>query len=313
MQTALSKAEAESRAASAALQAAEARVSRNAQSRTSVTRDSMAEAGPQGRGAKLKLFKIVVCVIGWYTVSISVTFANKWLLSDLHFDCPFAMMSYQNANVFLIAALVTRIPPLRPAPLPMSSLLGIIFPIGALTAVDLGLTNWSLALLPVSVHTIIRGTVPAFVLLAGLVLGLEQMSLLLGGSVLLVVVGTILAMLPSDAATGTSAAASQLNVLAVMLSLSSCAMGGVRWALTQVPARPPLTSFLSTAIGLITATIYRTALAPLPPPGVDARRRFEGEAGARPQQSRGVRLLPHPRNIVVQPRGLAAPGARPAT
>ena len=55
----------------------------------------------------------------------------------------------------------------------MRTLLRVIAPIGLLTSLDISSSNSALLYLSVSMHTIIRGFVPAFVLLFAIVFRLQ--------------------------------------------------------------------------------------------------------------------------------------------
>ena len=136
---------------------------------------------------------IVQFVIGWYAASMSITFSNKWLLSDQGFDFPFTLAATTNFLVFLLSWLLTRPACWRPQPLTWRVRLTVVGPIGLLTALDIGCSNWALSALSVAFHTIVRGTVPAFVLCFSLLLGLDQPSWLIFASVSLVCIGVGLA------------------------------------------------------------------------------------------------------------------------
>lgn len=89
---------------------------------------------------------------------------------------------------------------------------------------DIGVSNWALVHLSVALHTIIRGTVPTFVLCFSLLLGLMRPSWLVAGSILTVCGGIGLA------AHGDL----ECDTLGLTLALLSCVFSGLRWAMTQV-------------------------------------------------------------------------------
>ena len=145
-----------------------------------------------------KLLRIGQYLLGWYSVSISIVFTNKYILTKRRFHYPFTMAAANNVGVALITLLITRLPTFKPTPITWRAYITTIFPIGALTALDIGFSNWALYYLPISLHTIIRGTVPAFVLLAALLLGLESLSWLLCGAVLMVCSGITIASMDQE-------------------------------------------------------------------------------------------------------------------
>ena len=167
---------------------------------------------------------VLLYAAGWYCVSISVTFTNKYLLSDRHFDLPFTLATVTNSFVSLFAWLATRRPRWRPDPLPWSTIVTTVVPIGSLTALDIGCSNWALVHLSIAFHTIVRGTIPAFVLCFSIVLGLTPPSWYVGCSVLVVCVGVGLAAYGELAC----------DAFGLTMAILSCVFSGLRWALTQV-------------------------------------------------------------------------------
>jgi solute carrier family 35 protein C2 len=174
----------------------------------------------------LVLLSLITC---WYSSSISIVFANKHLLSARSFRYPFFMTAFNNGVVCLIAWLVTRLPSFRQPPLSWRVTLRVVVPIGLCTALDISFSNWSLSMMSVSFHTILKGTIPAFVLIVGWLLKLERASALTACSVALVCVGVGMA----------SAAEVQFSGMGLVLGLISASMGGTRWALTQLLMKAP--------------------------------------------------------------------------
>ena len=129
----------------------------------------------------------------WYTSSISIIFTNKRLLSGHAFAFPFFMTACNNAIVAAVAWAVTRHPRLRQPALSPRTFLRVVLPIGVCTALDIGFSNWSLVFISVAFHTILKGSIPLFVLLCGWLLGLEPCRLLTFTSILLVCAGIGLA------------------------------------------------------------------------------------------------------------------------
>lgn len=170
---------------------------------------------------------IVFLVLVWWSASVTVIFAMKHILSARSFKYPFFMTAWTNGIVGLISWLVTRIPKFRQPPLSQRALRRVVLPIGLCTALDIGFSNWSLSLMSVSFHTILKGTIPAFVLVAGWMFKLERFSALKSCSVGLVVIGVGMA----------SAAEVHFSVGGLLLGLMSASMGGTRWALTQLLMR----------------------------------------------------------------------------
>jgi solute carrier family 35 protein C2 len=167
---------------------------------------------------------ILALILIWYLASITIVFANKHLLTNLQFHYPFVMTASTNAVVATLACLITRLPRFRQPALARKTIQKVVVPIGLCTALDIGFSNWSLLMVSVSFHMIIKGTIPAFVLLAGWLLRLEPMSTLTAASIALVCIGIGLA----------SSAEVSFSGFGLLTGLASAAMSGLRWALTQL-------------------------------------------------------------------------------
>ena len=163
-------------------------------------------------------------VAGWYASSCAIIFTNKFLLTDRSFKFPFTLAAITNTTVFAISWITTLATGQRPDPLPWRTTVRVVGPIGLLTAMDIGMSNWALVQLSVALHTIVRGTVPAFVLAFSLLLGLDKPSWRIAGSILTVCVGI------GFAAYGDV----DCDALGLGLALLSCVFSGLRWAMTQV-------------------------------------------------------------------------------
>lgn len=173
---------------------------------------------------------VTLCIACWYAASMLIIFANKQLLSGRHFHFPFFMTACNNAIVALAAWLMSRLPRFRQPPLQRRTLVRVVLPIGVCTALDIGFSNWSLIFVSVSFHTIIKGTIPAFVLAFGFLLRLEPGSYLTATSIVLVCLGIGLA----------ASAEVSFSARGFGLGLASSAMAGLRWALTQLLIKGPM-------------------------------------------------------------------------
>ena len=92
----------------------------------------------------------------WYTSSISIIFTNKRLLSGHAFAFPFFMTACNNAIVAAVAWAVTRHPRLRQPTLSPRTFRRVVLPIGVCTALDIGLSNWSLVFVSVAFSVLTR-------------------------------------------------------------------------------------------------------------------------------------------------------------
>lgn len=218
----------------------------------------MARDPAMALSGRVRALAILACVLLWYTASISITFANKHLLTARGFHFPFFMTASNNALVSLLAFILTRHRRLRQPALSRRSQLWVVFPIGAATALDIGFSNWSLELVSVSFHVILKGTIPAFVLMFAITLGLERRSLMTFGAVVLVGIGISLA------ATGEV----HFSFGGLVLGMLSASFGGLRWALIQllIQGRPqkPLTAAAAVDGAPVPAIAAAAELEPAP-------------------------------------------------
>lgn len=97
------------------------------------------------------------------------------------------------------------------------------------TTLDIGFSNWSLIMLSVSFHVIIKGTAPLFVMLCGMALRVERPSRRVPLAVAMIVGGLSLV------------ACDRLSLpdrpLGILLGMISVTFTGLRWALTQLLVR----------------------------------------------------------------------------
>ena len=165
----------------------------------------------------------------WFVASIIISFSNKHLLSTLDFKYPFFLTFCTNAGVALVTKMVTSIPTWRQPLLQKDLYRRVIVPLSLATTLDIGFSNWSLALLSVSFHVIIKGTSPLFVMACGMGLGVERASRQTPLAITLIVVG--LSLVACDRLTLPD------RPLGIILGVLSVSFTGLRWALTQLLIR----------------------------------------------------------------------------
>ena len=178
------------------------------------------------REFRIFLLHVLGCIAVWFTAGVFIAFASKHLLSKLDFHFPFFLAFCSNSGVAILAFLATRIPALRQPAMPRRTFLRNVVPLAFATTMDIGFSNWSLIYLAVSLHTILKGTGPLFVLIFGLVIGVESLNWRTPIAIVLIVVGLTLVVfdrlkLPD-------------RPLGVVLGLVSVSFTGLRWALTQL-------------------------------------------------------------------------------
>lgn len=187
-----------------------------------------------------------VAVLGlYYTLSASVILILKWALSGAGgFPFPLTILLVSNTITTGWAVAVTRHPHFRPEPLTRAQLKNYVIPIGLCTAMEIGFSNIALKLLTVSFGTILKGASPVFVMLWGLLFGVEVFTFPLFCSLVVISAGVGMA----------AAGEVDFALVGFLLQLSATALGGFRLALTHVllhgggaAPMPPLTATLYTA------------------------------------------------------------------
>jgi solute carrier family 35, member C2 len=205
-----------------------------------------------------------VAVLGaYYCVSASIILITKWVMSGaagvsasdvpksgaeaaaVAFPYPLTITTCSNTVVTVWAAVFTRAPRFRPRPLTAEQFRSYVLPIGVTTALEIGCSNVALLLLTVSFGTILKGGSPVFTLLWGILFGIETFSFPLSAAIALIAGGITLASFGEGA---------NFVLLGFFLQLSATALGGLRWAMTQVLLKgepsnimPPLTATLYTS------------------------------------------------------------------
>lgn len=192
----------------------------------------------------------------WFCTSVSFTIFNKFFMQLWRGGFHYPILT-TTVHMFL-KVLVSRVwlsrnrdhfPNRELPPVSWGMFFTVIAPIGVLTALDVMLSNLGILYAPLSIYTAIKGSVPVFIFLFGVVLGNEVFS----APVLLALSG-IAAGLAVAVVSSTST-----SLIGVLLCVSASACGGLRWTLSERLLRsdPPSSSH-SSAVGIMVA-LYRFA------------------------------------------------------
>ena len=175
------------------------------------------------------LLMVLLHITLWFSASILISFGNKHLLSELDFRFPFFLTFATNSGVSLATFLITRFRHFAQPPVARRTFVRVVIPMAMATTLDIGFSNWSLVMLSVSVHVIIKGAAPLFVMLCGMALHVERPSRRMPLAVVLIVVG--LSLVACDRLTLPD------RPLGIFLGIISVSFTGLRWALTQLLMR----------------------------------------------------------------------------
>ena len=140
--------------------------------------------------------ELAACLAGWFAVSIGITLFNKVLFTTVRIPLTVTCMH-----------LLVRVPLVLMA----MAWLGVdaanytrrelglwAAPMGASMALDIGLSNASFLFISVTYYTIVKSSVPLWVLFFSVLLGLQRPSYELVGVVLAIVIGIALSSVSSD-------------------------------------------------------------------------------------------------------------------
>jgi len=164
--------------------------------------------------------------LAWFSVSISFTIFNKWIMQlwEGGFEYPITMTTLH----MLLKVLITRIymffTGVPVPPLQYKTTLQIVVPIGVLTATDIMLSNMSIPLIPLSLYTALKTTVPVWSFVLAILYKLEPFRWATFFSIAALVGGLALAVeFRIDG-----------SMTGIALVLCASLSGALRWVLTQV-------------------------------------------------------------------------------
>jgi Triose-phosphate Transporter family len=166
-----------------------------------------------------------LAIVFWYGISTTIILSTKWLFNQ-YFSHPLTVTALNNCIAALWALLVSKCFPhlKQPDQLSKDLLYNYVLTIGLTTALEIGASNVALQLLSVSFGTILKGGGPIFTFLWGLFFRIEVFSWKIGGVLLAIALGIILASLGEG---------QEFQWLGFLLQLSASALGGLRWAITH--------------------------------------------------------------------------------
>ncbi|SAL96636.1 hypothetical protein [Absidia glauca] len=177
-------------------------------------------------------------ILTWYTFATFLSVYNKWMFSADHynFQFPLFVTSIHMVVQFTFAGssllLVPRLrPKSRPTPkeymqVELSSAFKV-FPCALATSLDIGLSNLSLKTITLSFYTMCKSSTLAFVLVFAFLFKLENPNLRLVGIIVIITAGVVLMV--SDE--------TEFVLSGFIQVMSASALGGLRWALTEVLLR----------------------------------------------------------------------------
>lgn len=168
-------------------------------------------------------------ILSWYTFSIGITFYNKWLFRVYGLEYPLFVTMCHTFATFAFAGLARFIREkfygLPKTTLAWRDILCTISTAGVTGAMDIGLSNLSIDLIPITLYTMCKSTVVVWLLLFAFIFKLEKPTPQLIGVIAMISGGLIV----FRAKEGVS-----VDSIGFMLIMSASILGGLRWVLTQM-------------------------------------------------------------------------------
>lgn len=176
-------------------------------------------------------------ICSWFSLSMALSLYNKWMFSshdnkkgrkNLNFPFPLfttaGHMLVQFLGSFLVLTLIPRLKPPKDHNLTVKDYTTRIGPCGMATGLDIGFSNASLKTITLAFYTMCKSSSLAFVLLFAFLFRLEKLRLSLVGVIAIITVGVVLMV----------ATETHFVLEGFILVVTAAAMGGLRWALTQI-------------------------------------------------------------------------------
>ncbi|XP_020293964.1 solute carrier family 35 member C2-like isoform X1 [Pseudomyrmex gracilis] len=174
-----------------------------------------------------KAFQAFVLISIYFILSIGLTFYNPWLYNTYGFDFPLGVVVCHLVIKFILSALIRcirRCCNVKRINLPWQSIIYSLMVPGIASGVDIGLSNWALSLISISLVTMTKSTVIIFILGFSLLFKLEKKSWSLVGIVVMIAGGLVMFTYKST----------QFGVLGFILCLLASFASGIRWTMTQL-------------------------------------------------------------------------------
>lgn len=190
----------------------------------------------------IKLFAL--CIIGWYSTSITLSVYNKWMfspISGLGIEYPILLTAGHQLTLWIFSFIYIIIRGRdkydKVKRVDWKFYLKFIIPTAIATAGDVVLSNISFRFVPLTVYTIIKSSSIAFVLLFGCLFKIEQFRFQLGLIVFVMFIGVILMVYKPNTTENNKITDQTTLIIGAILVLGSSCLSGLRWVYTQLILR----------------------------------------------------------------------------
>ncbi|AET37634.1 Ymd8p Ecym_1405 [Eremothecium cymbalariae DBVPG len=183
------------------------------------------------------MMPLPVLVFGWYIFSITLLVYNKWMF-DSHrghsIPYPIFITSLHQVVLWFISYIYLRAKKQLNTEAPRNWRFHVkyIVPTALASAGDIGFGNASFKFIPLTIHTIVKSSSIAFVLLFGCISRLEKFHPKLALVVLFMFSGVVLMVYKPE--TESKEHRTDEELLGFFLVLASSCLSGLRWVYTQL-------------------------------------------------------------------------------
>jgi hypothetical protein len=110
----------------------------------------------------LKRAELGCTFAGWLTLNLSLNYYNKWVLSETDFRFPFLLTTVNKTVGLFVAISIMMLKKGMPQPQELLSEFKrpMVHFQGVATALNLGMNNWSLLLITLTLNQVLKATVP---------------------------------------------------------------------------------------------------------------------------------------------------------
>lgn len=133
------------------------------------------------------MLPLVANIAGWFIVSIFLTLYNKLSFTTMGMDFPLTITCIHLVLRVPMAVVAMRYMGVHRKSFSWRELRRSVGPVGVAMALDIGLSNMSFMFVSVTYYTIVKSSVPIWVLGFSVLLGLQRFTLSLGAVVICIV------------------------------------------------------------------------------------------------------------------------------
>ncbi|KAK9302099.1 hypothetical protein QLX08_005819 [Tetragonisca angustula] len=174
-----------------------------------------------------KTFQIIILILCYFVLSVGLTFYVQWLYNTYGFHFPLIVVICHLLVKFLLSALIRCVRTCwkkQQFKLPFQSIIRMVMPVGIASGLDVGLSNWAISLITMSLYTMTKSTTIIFILGFALFLKLEKKSWTLTCIVTMISGGLFMFTYKST----------QFGIFGFIICLLASFSSGIRWTMTQL-------------------------------------------------------------------------------